>query len=444
MDGSAGASEKKTAELAPAAATMLFSIREDRPGALSEILETIREADSNLSLTRIESRPARPESEFDVDFLVQFPDDPSSKMVDGLTKTLSGKGIGVRVLSRADDGGLPWFPMSVRDLDQQGHAVFSGGAELDADHPGFTDDEYKARRKEICDVAAAYRTGMPIPRIEYTDVENSVWNKVYSELVKLYPTHACGPFNKCFRLLEEHAGYSPDKIPQLDEVSQFIQSCTGFTLRPVTGLLSPREFLNGLAFRVFHSTQYIRHASKPLYTPEPDVCHELLGHVPLFCDRDFAEFSQEIGLASLGASEEQIKWLSTTYWFTVEFGVCREKGELRAYGAGLLSSFGELKYCLGNDPEQKPEYAPFDPHVAALQEYPITTFQPKYFVAESFRNAKAQLQQYAKTIKRPFVPHYDPYTQKIELIEQPESLETVLHTVYSQLSVLEQALALRS
>ena len=133
-----------------------------------------------------------------------------------------------------------------------------------------------------------------------------------------------------------------------------MQERTGWRLKPVGGLLTQREFLNGLAFKIFHSTQYIRHHAEPLYTPEPDVVHELMGHAPMFAHKEFADFSQEIGLASLGASEVELKRLAAIYWFTIEFGMCYEKGKPKAYGAGILSSVGELEYCMTDVPELKP------------------------------------------------------------------------------------------
>lgn len=117
-----------------------------------------------------------------------------------------------------------------------------------------------------------------------------------------------------------------------------------------------------------------------VFSDRRDLCHELLGHVPLFANKEFAEFSQEIGLASLGVSDEDIQKLATIYWFTVEFGLCRETEGLRAYGAGLLSSFGELSYCMTDQPKR----LSFDPNIASDTSYPITEYQPVYFVAESF------------------------------------------------------------
>ncbi|CAJ0651328.1 6585_t:CDS:2 [Entrophospora sp. SA101] len=202
------------------------------------------------------------------------------------------------------------------------------------------------------------------------------------------------------------------------------------------GLLTSRDFLNGLAFRVFHSTQYIRHHSKPFYTPEPDVCHELLGHVPLFCDPDFADFSQEIGLASLGASDSDIEKLSTIYWFTVEFGLCRQEGGIRAYGAGLLSSFGELEYSLSD----KPEKYSFDPYKTATQKYIVTEYQKVYFVADSFKDAQQKVREFAKTMNRRFSVRYNPYTETIEVLDNKDKILRYAQNIKSDFVTFVDAL----
>jgi len=285
-------------------------------------------------------------------------------------------------------------------------------------------------------LAKTYRHGQVIPEVEYTQVEKETWKVVYTTLKKWYPDYACREHIHIFPLLEANCGYSPDRIPQLHEVSKFLQECTGWRLRPVMGLLSPRDFLNGLAFRVFHSTQYIRHHSKPLYTPEPDVCHELLGHVPLFADPAFAAFSQEIGLASLGASDEDIEKLATCYWFTIEFGLCKEEGALRAYGAGLLSSFGELEYCLSG----KPEVREFNPFVTCEVKYPITEYQPIYFAADSFDKAKEQMRDFARSLKRPFQLRYNAFTQTVEILDTKEKIVQLAAEIQSQATLLSEAI----
>ncbi|XP_030070558.1 tryptophan 5-hydroxylase 2 isoform X2 [Microcaecilia unicolor] len=332
---------------------------------------------------------------------------------------------------------VPWFPRKISELDKCSHRVLMYGSELDADHPGFKDTIYRQRRKHFVDAAMSYKYGQPIPRIEYTAEEIKTWGTVFRELTKLYPTHACREYLKNFPLLTKYCGYREDNVPQLEDVSTFLKERSGFTVRPVAGYLSPRDFLAGLAYRVFHCTQYIRHSSDPLYTPEPDTCHELLGHVPLLADPKFAQFSQEIGLASLGASDEDVQKLATCYFFTIEFGLCKQEGQLRAYGAGLLSSIGELQHALSD----KASVKSFDPKTTCLQECLITTFQEAYFVSESFEEAKEKMREFAKSINRPFSVYFNPYTQSVDVLKDTRSIENVVQDLRSDLNTVCDALS---
>ncbi|NWU95450.1 TY3H monooxygenase, partial [Upupa epops] len=124
------------------------------------------------------------------------------------------------------------------------------------------------------------------------------------------------------------------------------------------------------------------------------------------------------------------------YWFTVEFGLCKQNGELRAYGAGLLSSYGELMYALSS----KPEHKPFDPEVTALHPYQDEAFQPVYFVAENLAEATAKLQNYAMKIRKPFSLHYDPFTSSVEVLNTPQKIQRALCQMKAELSNLCLAL----
>ncbi|KAI9278851.1 Biopterin-dependent aromatic amino acid hydroxylase-domain-containing protein [Phascolomyces articulosus] len=394
--------------------TLCFSIN-DKVGALESCLAAIKAMD--ISMTRIESRPSRT-ADWDYDFFVDL-NARDGVQVDKVVEGLRQHTTDVRVLGAdgAQDS-VPWFPRKMADLDTFAEKVLEMGEELSSEHPGANDPAYRERRADITRMAKAFRTGDPVPHVDYTPEENAAWGQVYRRLTQLYKTHACREHQYVFPLLEQNCGYSDKEIPQLETVSRFLKDCTGFQIRPVMGLLTSRDFLNAFAFRVFHSTQYIRHPSKPFYTPEPDVCHELLGHAPLFADPDFADFSQEIGLASLGASDEDIKKLATIFWFTAEFGVCRQGDELKAYGAGLLSSFGELEYSLS----QIPEHRPFEPEKTAVTEYPITTFQPVYYVADSFKDAQEKVRDFASKMNRPFSVRYNALTQSIEVLDSKDKV----------------------
>ncbi|MDQ3816730.1 MAG: phenylalanine 4-monooxygenase [Acidobacteriota bacterium] len=257
--------------------------------------------------------------------------------------------------------------------------------QLDPDHPGFRDPEYRARRNRIAQIALEYRPGTHIPDAPYTQEEHAVWRTIWEALSPAHQEHACREYLECVKRLKLPA----DRIPQLREVSEKVQAVSGFRLEPVAGLVEPRVFLESLAEGVFLSTQYIRHHSTPLYTPEPDVAHEIIGHAVTLASPRLAELNRLVGRAVLRTtSTEALSRLARLYWFTIEFGVLREEGRLKAYGTGLLSSAGELEAM------HNALIRPLDLEAASREEFDPTAYQPVLFCADSFDEVYETLRDY--------------------------------------------------
>jgi phenylalanine-4-hydroxylase len=257
--------------------------------------------------------------------------------------------------------------------------------DLDPDHPGFRDREYRARRNAIADIAMSYRPGQLIPHAPYTELEHEVWQTIWNALGPAHRAHACAEYLDCLDKLN----FDTDRIPQLDEVSRKVEALSGFRLEPVAGLVEPRIFLESLTRGVFLCTQYIRHHSTPLYTPEPDVAHEIIGHAVTLASPRLAEINRMFGEAvSRTKSSDQLDRLARVYWFTIEFGVLLENRQLKAYGTGLLSSAGELAEM------HKAQLRPLDLEAAANDVYDPTHYQSILFYAGSFNEMEQLLRDF--------------------------------------------------
>jgi phenylalanine-4-hydroxylase len=246
--------------------------------------------------------------------------------------------------------------------------------ELPAEHPGCSDPEYLGRRGYIASVSATHLTGTP-PRIAYTAIEDHVWRTVSSSLRALHATTAIREYREGAAAL----GLPDDVVPQLADVSARLGELTGWKIRAVPGLVPTREFYGSLADRTFLSTQYVRHPSVPFYTPEPDIIHEVIGHANGLAAPRLARLYELAGKASRRAvDEEALERFSKVFWFTMEFGLVHEGGRLRTYGAGLLSSFGELQSFADA------EIRRFDLEEMAVRDYDITHYQSTLYAADSF------------------------------------------------------------
>jgi phenylalanine-4-hydroxylase len=269
-------------------------------------------------------------------------------------------------------------PVRTKPAGVQGEVHAGGAGEivpLDPDHPGFRDGVYRARRDAIARLALEYREGQPLPRVDYTGDEQAVWRTVWDHLAPLHERFACREWMESSRALS----LDRTRVPQLHEVNDRLAAGTGFRMLPVSGLVSGRMFLGMMGKGVFLSTQYMRHHSVPLYTPEPDVVHELLGHAAGLFHPGIVRLSRLFGEAAWRADDEALKRLELAYWYTLEFGVVLEGGEPRAFGAGLLSSFGELGTF-----REKADLRPIDLEEASRRPYDPTQYQSVLYVSRSF------------------------------------------------------------
>ena len=252
------------------------------------------------------------------------------------------------------------------------------GSIVQTDYPGAHDEDYRQRVDSL--IEQSKRAWPNIPRYEYTEEEHENWRLVSEILITLQDRYSSTAYLEG----REALGLPLDRVPQLDDVSKTMEETTGFLLAPVGGLLDKSEFLPMLKNRVMRSTPYIRHPSYPFFTPEPDILHELRGHAPMFMHEPFCELSVGIGKAAEAAvnagNEELLDLIGLFYWYTVEYGLILENGEIKIFGAGNNGGIQDLLRSIDPTIEKQPF------SIEAIRQLTIDYDAPQevFFVAESF------------------------------------------------------------
>lgn len=212
----------------------------------------------------------------------------------------------------------------------------------------------------------------------YTAQDHETYRRLYERQAALLPGRACDEFVKALPSLGVK-----DRIPRFAEINERLYKATRWEIVAVPGLIPEVPFFTLLASRRFPVTDWIRTPEEFDYIVEPDVFHDLFGHVPLLFDPVFADHMQEYGKGGLKAHRlDACELLSRLYWYTIEFGLIRQQGGLRAYGAGILSSPGELQYGVAS---HEPRRLPLDIERVMRTRYKIDSFQQTYFVIDSFQ-----------------------------------------------------------
>lgn len=207
----------------------------------------------------------------------------------------------------------------------------------------------------------------------YSQADHEVWAILYSRRMEQLESTASDVFLRGADII----GLSPNQIPDLAEVNRRLSARTGWNAVPVGGFLPAKEFFQSLARRRFPTTVTIRSKEGIDYVPEPDIFHDVFGHVPLHSDPMFADFLQRFGEM---AAREDTEKMARLFWFTVEFGLVREKGQTKIYGSGLISSASDAVNALGSGCDRRP----FSLDAVMEQEFRIDELQNVLFVLESF------------------------------------------------------------
>jgi len=213
---------------------------------------------------------------------------------------------------------------------------------------------------------------------QYTAADHDTYRRLYARQLAQLPGLACDEFIDAVRQLG-----TPERIPHYDEISERLTKATGWQVVGVPGLIPEEAFFALLAERRFPVTDWIRKPEEFDYIVEPDIFHDLFGHVPLLFDPTFADYMQAYGAGGLKASRlDACELLARLYWTTVEFGLINTPAGLRAYGAGILSSAGELRHSLTSP---QPRRVAFDLQRLMRSRYKIDSYQASYFVVDSFQ-----------------------------------------------------------
>lgn len=224
---------------------------------------------------------------------------------------------------------------------------------------------------------------------DYSVKDQDKWRFLFDRQMDLLPGRAGDAFVHGVEVL----GMSPDGIPSLAEMSERMEAATNWRLARIPGLLHEKDFFTLISNRVFPSTDYIRGEDELDYTPAPDCFHDMFGHMPMLTEPAFADYYQHFGQAAMNAEGLQRVQLERMHWFTVEFGLVRQKNGLRIFGAGILSSKGEVAHAVNGDAE----VIPFSADRVVEQGYEVWHLQPILFALESFDQLVSEFRNWTTT-----------------------------------------------